>query len=201
MARKFDELNVIEYDTYFGEMELSEEEKQRRIKLAETFEILFLYYFTLYLEDNKKSYIKMIEETYRDISIEFLEMDYAPEYIEKRAKEVANDVDRVTRENGNNQYYTSGRRAKNISANETNVIANYRLQIEAIRNGMRYKTWKTMKDKRVRHSHILVDERKIGIFDEFEVGTSRMMYPNDTSLGASPNEIINCRCVVKYSDK
>lgn len=200
MTREIDELNAIDYDKYFGEMELSEEEKNRRIRLAEDFEILFFDYITLYLGDKYKNYIEMIADNYIRISNNFLQINYTPEYVAMRAAEVANDVDRVTRENSS-EYYTSAERVKKISANETNVIANYRLQVEAVRNGMRYKTWKTMNDSRVRHSHILVDKKRIGIFDEFEVGSSRMMYPNDTSLGASPNEIINCRCVVEYSNK
>lgn len=31
------------------------------------------------------------------------------------------------------------------------------------------------------------------------VGDSRMMRPGDSSLGAGPEEIINCRCSVLYN--
>ena len=48
-VRKIDELNVVEapisYEQYFGEMEISEKEKQDRIKLAYEFEDYLLALF------------------------------------------------------------------------------------------------------------------------------------------------------------
>ena len=41
------EIQDIDYDTYFGEMDLSDEEKEDRKKLAEKFEKIFVMLFTL----------------------------------------------------------------------------------------------------------------------------------------------------------
>lgn len=56
-----------------------------------------------------------------------------------------------------------------------------------------------MCDRRVRHTHEMVDGETIGIYDAFEVGDALMMFPKDDSLGAGQEEIANCRCVVEYS--
>ena len=62
-------------------------------------------------------------------------------------------------------------------------------------------TLDNFKDGRVRHTHIRLDEQKIGIFEHFDVGKTQMMFPRDTSLGADafPEEIINCRCSLRYT--
>ena len=41
------EIQDIDYDTYFGEMDLSDEEKEDRKKLAEKFEKIFVMLFAL----------------------------------------------------------------------------------------------------------------------------------------------------------
>ena len=43
------------------------------------------------------------------------------------------------------------------------------------------------------------DDTKIGIFERFNVGNMQMMFPRDVSLGAGPEEIVNCRCSLRYS--
>ena len=68
MAIKFDELNQLQrstpYEQYFGEMELTEEEKKKRIAIAEDLEIIFLYFFLLYQENDDEDYESMIAEKY-----------------------------------------------------------------------------------------------------------------------------------------
>lgn len=58
-----------------------------------------------------------------------------------------------------------------------------------------------MKDQRVRKTHREVDGETIPIDEVFLVGESLMRFPKDTSLGASAEEIVNCRCVVKYIER
>ena len=58
-----------------------------------------------------------------------------------------------------------------------------------------------MKDKRVRETHREVDDVVLPISDPFEVGDYLMMFPKDTTFGAGPEEIVNCRCSVKYLRK
>lgn len=199
-----DELNVlnrrsIDYEEYFGEMELTEEEKKDRIYLAEMLEIIFLFYFLLLGEKQKEDYVQMIYEKYLSVAMNFLKLKEIPSYLEKYAIEFAENIVSVTNENISDEYYTSKDRAMFIAENEANTIGNYRQQVEAIKSGMRYKTWKTKNDFKVRHTHKEVNEKMICIFDAFKVGDSEMMFPKDESLGASAQEIVNCRCVVHYS--
>lgn len=61
------------------------------------------------------------------------------------------------------------------------------------------KTWRSRGDGRVRPAHVAANGQKIHVDKPFEVGGERLMYPADTSLGASAGNIINCRCSAIYS--
>lgn len=204
MPKGIDKLNEagrrsVDYEEYFGEMDIPEDEKEERIKLAEKFEIIFLFFFLQFSSGKEMDYPYLIYEKYISAALEFLNQSSAAEYLEIYAKNLSKEIVRVTEENSEEEYFTSRDRAMLISENEANSMGNYRQQIEAVRNGMKYKTWKTMNDSKVRHTHRIVNEKKIGIFDSFLVGKSEMMYPKDESLGASAEETVNCRCVVHYS--
>lgn len=204
MAREIDGLNelgsqVIDYEEYFGEMELTNEEKEKRIELAKQFEILFLFFLLAYSKQQKIDYESMIYEKYILIALEFMKQDKVPAYVDDYARRLADDVVRTTREHDGEEFYTSTERGMLISANEANALGNYNQQAQAIKAGMRYKTWLTEKDNKVRHTHREVDNVTIGIFESFQVGDSLMMFPKDTSLGASMKEIAGCRCVAKCS--
>lgn len=58
------------------------------------------------------------------------------------------------------------------------------------------KEWLTSRDKLVRHSHMRANKQVRKLDKPFRVGGSRLMHPGDSSLGASADEIINCRCIV-----
>lgn len=204
MAREIDELNelgsqIIDYEEYFGEMELADEEKEKRIELAKKFEVLFLFFLLSYSKQQKIDYESMIYEKYIVIALEFLKQDEVPAYVDDYARRLADDVVRTTKEHDGEEFYTSTERGMLISANEANALGNYNQQAQAIKTGMIYKTWITEKDNKVRHTHKEVDNVKIGIFESFQVGDSLMMFPKDASLGASMKEIAGCRCVTKYS--
>lgn len=205
MAREIDELNdirekIIDYDEYFSEMEISEEEKEKRVELAKKFEVLFLFFLLSYSENQNTNYETMIYKKYIIIALEFLKQDNVPLYIDDYARKLANDVVKTTVNHDGEEFYTSKERGMLISANEANTLGNYNQQLQAIKSGMRYKTWITEKDRKVRHTHRAIDEKKISIFEPFEVGDSLMMFPKDTeTYGADMKEIANCRCVVKYS--
>lgn len=204
MAREIDELNelgsqIIDYEEYFGEMELTDKEKEKRIELARQFEILFLFFLLAYSKQQKIDYESMIYEKYIVIALEFLKQDKVPAYVDDYARRLADDVVSTTREHDEEEFYTSTERGMLISANEANALGNYNQQAQAIKAGMKYKTWMTEKDNKVRNTHREVDNVTIGIFESFQVGDSLMMFPKDTSLGASMEEIAGCRCVAKYS--
>lgn len=200
-----DELNVLKrkhipYETYFGEMELDDEEKEKRIELAQKLEPIFLFLFAVIAEDEIEYCYEMVARRYADVVSEVMkdeiaEYGYTYQYIQSVAKEIVD----TTVKNIKSDYYKSEDRAKFIAENESNSVANYYQQIKAIADGKQYKTWISMKDRHVRHTHADVDEEKIGIYEAFTVGDSKMLYPKDRSLGADPEEIINCRCSVIYS--
>lgn len=200
----FDEIDKlgrksIDYEEYFGDMELDEKEKEERIKLAEKLEAIFLFYFLLLSGAEKIDYAKKIYDKYMIVALEFLKKDEIPAYIDEYAKKLADDVVETTENHKDDKYYTFKDRAMLIAENEANVLGNYRSQAEAIKSGLKYKTWKTKNDIRVRHTHRKVDNQTISIFDSFQVGDSEMMFPKDSSLGANLVEIAGCRCVLHYS--
>ncbi len=61
------------------------------------------------------------------------------------------------------------------------------------------KTWITVGDARVRDSHKAANNQTVNIDSSFSVGTSELKYPADGSLGASIEELMNCRCSAVYN--
>lgn len=191
----------VSYKKYFGEMVLDKKEIEKRIKLAEELEEVFVYLFSVVENTqaiDKSQLLFLIYTMYTDIVNNYLGTEQTPEYIENYANKVLKSIMDVTYNKVDNGYFSSLRRAKEIASNEANVIANYRLQIDYVKKGYKYKIWHTMKDYKVRETHKPLDETKISIFDAFEVGNSKMMFPKDYSLGASADEVIGCRCTVEY---
>jgi len=91
-------------------------------------------------------------------------------------------------------------RAATIARTETHGSAlaaiDATLQYKRIR--VRTKTWWSAQDARVRDSHAEAHGQTVRYDQAFEVGSSLMMRPGDSSLGAGPEEIINCRCAVLF---
>lgn len=61
--------------------------------------------------------------------------------------------------------------------------------------------WRSAGDGRVRHTHTVLNGQEVhGMELAFMSPSGAMLrYPGDTSLGAGPGEIINCRCDVDYT--
>lgn len=58
------------------------------------------------------------------------------------------------------------------------------------------KTWRTMEDKSVRHTHTLMEGKTVKFDEEFILPSgARCMYPKGTGVAA---EDINCRCYIEY---
>lgn len=63
------------------------------------------------------------------------------------------------------------------------------------------KQWQTMGDSKVRRfprdafDHVTANRQTVGLREPYIVSGQLMMYPGDTSLGASKGNVINCRCV------
>lgn len=56
------------------------------------------------------------------------------------------------------------------------------------------KEWVTVGDERVRTAHIGADSQVQTLNQPFVVGGQLLRWPGDTSLGATPGNVINCRC-------
>lgn len=61
------------------------------------------------------------------------------------------------------------------------------------------KVWLATRDSRTREAHALVDGETVPIDSSFDLSSgSRLMFPGDTSLGASAGDTIQCRCTQFY---
>lgn len=59
------------------------------------------------------------------------------------------------------------------------------------------RTWYATSDSRVRDAHLAMSGQVRRHGEPFQSPTgARLMYPGDSSLGASPRDIVNCRCTV-----
>jgi len=62
----------------------------------------------------------------------------------------------------------------------------------------RRKEWNTQGDEKVREAHVLADLQEVDADEPFIVDGESLMFPSDTSLGASAGNTINCRCSAMY---
>jgi hypothetical protein len=60
------------------------------------------------------------------------------------------------------------------------------------------KEWVTQGDERVRAAHVGADSQERSLNQPFEVGGQLLRWPGDTSLGATVDNVINCRCASVY---
>lgn len=190
------------FEDYFGDMETSELEKKKRISLAEKLKDNFLpILFFLFTYQKYGLYIDWeeirlrFEIEYRNALQEIMTIDT---YLDTYIKTFSYDVTDSTKQHEDDFYYYSEDRVTLISENESNITLSYREFVEAINSGKTMKKWIDIKDKRERESH-----RKVGgtikpINEAFLVGNSIMNYPRDFSFSPSANQVINCRCSIKY---
>lgn len=203
----FEELNNLEnrrsipYDKYFGDMDLTKEEKEKRKSFAEKLDDVMLFIFALIavMRANKRlneEYVrKQLLEQYKDVLSGFMTID---EYLNEYINQFTDDTLDVTYRHIDDSFYLSLDRAILISENEANSVYGYQEYLQAILSGKTMKQWVDIRDKRERKTHLRVGGTKIPIQRAFEVGNSLMLYPKDISLGAEGKEIYNCRCTIKY---
>lgn len=102
-------------------------------------------------------------------------------------------------------------RADSISRTETLEAMNkaeYRAHKQVVESGKLpenavKKWWDSASDGRTRASHIELERRTrknpLELDEPFVTMTGdRLMHPGDTSLGADPNETVQCRCKIRY---
>lgn len=204
----FDELNALvknerslPFEQYFGEMNLLEEDKNERIKIAEELNDKFLIAMTLLFTMAQfgavdyEQIMKSLVIAYTSVLSKYMEVDdYFSTYIESFAYDA---IDSTKRHEGEPYYYSQDR-ARFMSENEVNTAINYARFREAEKSGKTMKEWIAIIDNVTRESHRELNGKRIPIGQAFRVGDSWMMYPKDSSFGASANQICNCRCSIRY---
>ena len=204
----FDELNSLlsnkrsmSFEQFFGEMELSDDEIQQRIELAEKLEDGFLFVLALLFTMQQQNTVnwERARQEYENRYLSALAgyVTITP-YIRNYVRSMSYDVMDSTRNHQSNIYYYSPDRSRFMAENESNFARSYQVNEDAIASGFKKKRWITMRDKKVRETHKEVDGHVKAIDDLFYVGGSLMGYPRDGSLGASSSEIVGCRCSIQY---
>lgn len=191
---RIDELNILDY---FSEMNLPQEEIDKRISLALLIKEMYVKVFADIKDDLRLGY---------DIEAEYIEDVLVGGYAEifnnsafgvNRANVIAKETITATLKHIDDNYYLSDARATVIAVNDANAVCNYEYEQAFKAKGYKRKRWDAMQDERVRHSHVMADGQEVGIDEMFSVGTSKMRFPMDFEYG-SANECVNCRCVCQY---
>lgn len=212
----YDELNIRPnnrrsepYKEYFSKMSISDKEKQERIAFSEQMEEVVLYILalietTIESGESDQEYIQtQFYDKYLDVIVSYMLIDtYIKQYAFDVTKQIIDATfERFSAEDKSitDDYYLSNDRAMFISECEANSILNYRQYSKAVKAGKTKKKWIDVGDKRERKTHLEVGETILPIDEPFSVGDSLLQFPKDTSLGASADEIVNCRCSIQYS--
>lgn len=212
----YDELNIRHnnrrsepYKEYFSKMSISDKEKQERIAFSEQMEEVVLYILalietTIESRETKREYIQtQFYDKYLDVIASYMLIDtYIKQYTLGVTKQIIDATfERFSSEDKSitDDYYLSNDRAMFISECEANSILNYRQYSKAVKSGKTKKKWIDVGDKRERKTHLEVGGTTLPIGEPFSVGDSLLQFPKDTSLGASADEIVNCRCSIQYS--
>jgi len=197
---RFDELNQLK--RFFSTMDISDDEKKKRTDLA--YLLYDAIYFTFAIikvekEIDERDFTKnaLLVDQYRDtllnrIQDALADVPYEPDYLTRLVDDIIETTDR----HPDDPYYLSRDRALLIAQNEANTVYNHADYESARQSGKQYKVWLTENDERVRFEHAEVDGQRIPIDELFTVGEDQMRYPHD--YNASPQNIINCRCVCVY---
>jgi len=209
---EFDKLNTISlieipeerkrsepYETYFGDMYLTEEQIEDRKEVASRMEEP-LRDFLLLIMIGLATGVVLYEEAREELLQNLIAQNIAEvEYLET----LTADITDSTRRHPNDDWYFSEDRVIFISENEANTIMNGTEFQEARNRGMTRKQWIGMKDKRERETHIKMNDMILPIDEYFQVGEAICLYPKDvvspyTTLPEHPEELVNCRCQIRY---
>lgn len=186
-------------------MDLSEREQNQRIEKSEELHERIGSFLDMQKEVYQSDpamfaflndmYLSQLESLYRDV------FDSSNNWVDERSKTFSNEIQRATQdciEQGKAEKAFSEERKSKISINESNMYWNYDRH-RRLSSVYTYHTWLSERDDRVRPTHITADGQRVPVDEPFWVGGYRMMYPTDSSLGAGPEEIVNCRCVEIFS--
>ena len=197
------DLRSMPYDQFFGEMDLSAEQKAKRKKTArEIEEFMILALVSMYYAEESGTYdlgpvMKHISDSYRELLVK-LAIPLTAFFEASHPETVAAEIVTATMNHPDDPYFYSEDRAMLIAENEANSIYNDSEYQDAILTGKTRKVWHAIMDNRTRETHRDVNGTDLPIDVPFEVGESLMLFCRDLSLGAGPEEIVNCRCTTLY---
>lgn len=210
MTRNIDELNnlttkAVEPEKYFGEMELNEEQFERRVeytkKANELFDVILILLLTM-RDNGNIDYVYargLLESWLLSLIAEYTTPD---NYLIDYATDTAYNFVDTTKNHIEEDWYTSSDRALYNAENSANDVLNYDEYQQAIEDGKTHKKWITEKDNKVRKTHKALEGKIIPIKEFFRVGLARMRFPKDYEYADMfPEELVNCRCQIEYLPK
>ena len=200
MERNIDELNLITYEDYFSKMPISKKQKADRVKAAQEFEDIFLYFITMLgLENDYGTEQKSVKDFIAQYAEAVKKYNSNDNFIALYVALIASEVAEATLRHIDEKYYTSLSRAQILAANEANSVLNQTDFDNAIASGYKRKQWLTEMDDKVRPTHIELEGKTIPINDLFVVGSAIMRFPHDYEMASGhPEELASCRCAVAY---
>lgn len=189
------------YDEYFEVMDISKEDKKKRIELAEKLEDGFLFALVLMFTMRQYDSVdwNVLRNRFETSYFEAVSNFFVPgKDAENHIKQFSYDAIDSSQRHEYDPFYYSRDRAMFMAENESNLTWSSQEFIQAVQSGKTKKKWIDIRDKRERKTH-----RKVGgtikpIQEPFLVGDAIMNFPKDFSYGDFPEESINCRCSVKY---
>ena len=187
------------YDEYFEPMKIAESQKKRRITFAERLEdnLIYLLAFLFYTRIGRTEDL-VLSQVIADVQSGYINAYGTPdEYVEQHVKRFTDETVAATERNADDPYFFSTDRARFIAENEANIVMNHR-EYEAAKAGYTKKQWITIVDGKERRTHREVAGMTVPIGDLFYVGDSMFLYPKDLTFDPSPEEVVNCRCSVRY---
>lgn len=209
----FDELNRLyeeehtlrsmPFKQFFGEMDLSQEQKDVREDTAKKIEkfmrdaLIAMYYMTQNVIFDYGEAEEAISKPYNDLLKE-LAIPLTAFFTMSHVISVTTEIISATLNHPDDPYFYSNDRAKLIAENESNSIWNDSQYQDAILTGKTRKEWRAILDSRTRATHVIANGQVVPIDQPFEVGDSFLQFPRDTSLGAQIDEIANCRCTALF---
>ena len=218
LINSFDEANIL----FFSEMDLPTKEKYMRLKMANDFEIrikkfiqkqaevaqnkklskaeiLFaLGLFTVPLIKQYRAFSSRYYESYVSLISQKSRGNFnADNWIKQHSVDFSNWIQETTAENFDKDFVYSDQRINDIAKTETNSLCELATLDGYYREGYKKKQWVSFIDKKTRDSHKVANGQIVPLDEPFSVGNSLLMFPQDSSLGASAKEIVNCRCIMR----
>lgn len=187
------------YESYFGDMYLTEQQVKDRILIARLLEDPIRNWLLLVLVGLTTG-IAVYEEAKAELLGNLIDLGIAEvEYLEM----FVNDITDSTKRNKNNDWYFSEDRVSYIAENEANTIENAKDYATAMQRGMKRKQWIGINDQWERETHRALNNLIIPIEDYFQIGEAQGLFAKDmlseyTTLPEHPEETVNCRCSVLY---